>query len=384
MTEIQTAPATAPVSSSLPPVDAPARVEGVALPSVEALMDDAAEVPDQSEGSLEPSSSRLPRLTVPDNVLLKAAAQNVVDWKERMDRLLAAGGVAELLPRSWLGSGKGMDMGGFIHGVLPFLPTATQGEAAASRLPLRHVIGDASRWTAADVAEPRALAWYLGSDDRAAAGGRDPAQAMLVPQLGLAWMSEGRSRVGFLRAMGFETLPARVTTVAYPAAGQLALYTATVDGLPQVWCVLDRRRLRQLPAPWLTVPLLTAYGVPAPVAWPAAYPPAAEVNAALGVARTGRGTPEVDLGKLAQRVAQDIAGEEWVSANLMQVRTWMPRWQFFMATFIALPAVVVVAAALALPDVIEAAAVSAALGFAGGAIGALAAPWVHARRKHLG
>ena len=31
----------------------------------------------------------------------------------------------------------------------------------------------------------------------------------------------------------------------------------------------------------------------------------------------------------------------------------------------------------------EAAAVAASLGFAGGAIGALAAPWVHARRKHL-
>ena len=32
---------------------------------------------------------------------------------------------------------------------------------------------------------------------------------------------------------------------------------------------------------------------------------------------------------------------------------------------------------------VEAAAVAAALGFAGGAIAALAAPWIYARRKHL-
>jgi len=48
-----------------------------------------------------------------------------------------------------------------------------------------------------------------------------------------------------------------------------------------------------------------------------------------------------------------------------------------------LPSLLLVVAALALPGAIEAAAVAASLGFAGGAIGALAAPWVHARRKHL-
>ncbi|REN20792.1 hypothetical protein DSI41_03255, partial [Mycobacterium tuberculosis] len=60
-----------------------------------------------------------------------------------------------------------------------------------------------------------------------------------------------------------------------------------------------------------------------------------------------------------------------------------PRWRYFMATFIGLPSLLLVVAALALPGAIEAAAVAASLGFAGGAIGALAAPWVHARRKHL-
>ena len=40
-------------------------------------------------------------------------------------------------------------------------------------------------------------------------------------------------------------------------------------------------------------------------------------------------------------------------------------------------------AALALAARVEAAAVAAALGFAGGAIAALAAPWIYARRKFL-
>jgi hypothetical protein len=69
--------------------------------------------------------------------------------------------------------------------------------------------------------------------------------------------------------------------------------------------------------------------------------------------------------------------------SLLQVGTWAPRWRYFMATFIGLPSLLLVVAALALPGAIEAAAVAASLGFAGGAIGALAAPWVHARRKHL-
>jgi len=42
-----------------------------------------------------------------------------------------------------------------------------------------------------------------------------------------------------------------------------------------------------------------------------------------------------------------------------------------------------VAAALALPGAVEAATVAASLGFAGGAIAALAAPWIYARRKFL-
>ena len=46
-------------------------------------------------------------------------------------------------------------------------------------------------------------------------------------------------------------------------------------------------------------------------------------------------------------------------------------------------AAVLLIAALALPGRVEAAAVAAALGFAGGAIAALAAPWIYARRKFL-
>ena len=50
--------------------------------------------------------------------------------------------------------------------------------------------------------------------------------------------------------------------------------------------------------------------------------------------------------------------------------TWVPRWRFFLGSFIGLPAGLLILAALALPGNVEAAAVAAALGFAGGAIAA--------------
>ena len=50
---------------------------------------------------------------------------------------------------------------------------------------------------------------------------------------------------------------------------------------------------------------------------------------------------------------------------------------------IVLPALLLVIAMLALPRAVEAAAVAAILGFAGGAIAALAVPWVQARRRDV-
>ncbi|MNV65382.1 hypothetical protein D3C71_1580740 [compost metagenome] len=157
----------------------------------------------------------------------------------------------------------------------------------------------------------------------------------------------------------------------------------TAHGVTQLWCVLDRRKVRPLLAPWISVPLLTAYGVNAPQTWPTSFPAVEEVAAMLAAARGGKGPVEADLGKVAAKVAQDASGEAWMPVSLLQVGTWSPRWRYFMATFIGLPSLLLVVAALALPGAIEAAAVAASLGFAGGAIGALAAPWVHARRKHL-
>jgi hypothetical protein len=101
------------------------------------------------------------------------------------------------------------------------------------------------------------------------------------------------------------------------------------------------------------------------------------------LAAAGKSVPEVDLVKLVDKIGRSRASEAWVGASLMQLHTWVPRWRFFLASFIGLPAVLLLLAALALPGSIEAAAVAAALGFAGGAIAALAAPWIYAQRKHL-
>jgi len=357
----------------------------VTLPPVETLLDDhASGQPAADTAAPVAAPYRLPSIAVPDNVLLKAAVQKLVEQKTAFDALARDPQLSGLLPAAWLGqSGRSLDMLAFVQDVLPFLAPGVRGETAAARLPLRHVLGDSGRWGLADVAEPRSLAWFLASDERAQAGDRDLAEALLVGALGLAWMQTGRSRPGFLRAMACETLAARVTQIAYPAPDELALYQVQVQGQPQTWCVHGRRMLRALQAPWLTVPLLQAYGVAAPVAWPSSYPPVDEVTQALGTARLGRAHPEVDLTRVAAKVAEQARGEDWQPVSLLQLRTWVPRWGFFVATFIGLPAALLVTAALALPGAVEAATVAASLGLAGGAIGALAAPWVFARRKHL-
>ncbi|WP_313345386.1 hypothetical protein [Stenotrophomonas sp.] len=362
-------------------LDAPT---GVSLPPVDALLDDngaldAANAP--AAGSIH---YRLPLVAVPDNVLLKAAVQRLVEQKAQLDALARNPALTGLLPAEWQGSGsRAVDLQSFVLAVLPFLQNAAKAETAPARLPLRHVLGDNGRWDHNDVAEPKSLAFFLASDDRASAGVKDPAEAYLIGALGLAWAHEGRTRPGFLRHMGYDSMAARVHLLPYPEPGQLALYSVVAHGVAQVWCVLDRRKLRPLLAPWLSLPLLTAYGVAAPVAWPGSYPPVDDVAQMLATVRAGKGPVEVDLVKVAAKVAQDASGETWMPVSLLQVGTWAPRWRYFLATFIALPAALLVIAALALPGALEAAAVAASLGLAAGAIGALAAPWVHARRKHL-
>jgi len=356
--------------------------DGVSLPPQDALLDDAG----TGEGGVElgPPRHRLPQIALPDNVVLKGAVQKLVEQKARLDRLAAEGQLAGLLPPEWQGNGlRAIDLSSFVQGVLPFLQTGERGETAPARLPVRHVLGDDSRWGLQDVAEPKSLAWYLAADDRATAGSKDVAEAWLVGALGLAFMQEGRSRPGFLRAMDQESLAARVTMLGYPPPGDLALYSVTAHGQAQIWCVYGRRKVRPLVAPWLSVPLLTAYGVAAPVAWPASFPPVEAVAEAIAAARPGKLVPEVDLGKVVAKIAEDAAAETWQPVSLLQLNTWSPRWTFFLGTFVGLPSLLLVAAALALPGAIEAATVAASLGFAGGAIAALAVPWIHARRKHL-
>lgn len=351
----------------------------VTLPSVESLLDETL----HEEAATEASQLyRLPMATLPDSPMLKAALVRLVEQKDRIDSVMRDGALTGLLPAEWSGV-HGGNLRGFVLSVVPFVSETMKADSVSARLPLRFLLGQTQRWSQMDVAEPKSLSTYLASDERASIGAKDSAEVMLIAPLGVCWAQEGKSRVGFLRAMGIESMAARVTTLPYPAATQLALYYAASAGVAQIWCVLDGRKVRPLAAPSLSVPLLTAYGVVAPQPWPAQWPGTEDVAAALGQARDGHGPVEVDLARVAEKVRLDRAGESWAGASLMQLHTWVPRWRFFLASFIGLPAVLLLIATLALPVRIEVAAVAAALGFAGGAIAALSAPWIYARRKHL-
>lgn len=136
--------------------------EGVTLPPQEALLDDTGT--GEATVDLAPPRHRLPQIALPDNVVLKGAVQKLVEQKSRLDALAADGQLAGLLPREWQGHGvRAIELSTFIQGVLPFLQPGERGETAPARLPVRHVLGDDSRWGLEDVAEPKSLAWYLAA-----------------------------------------------------------------------------------------------------------------------------------------------------------------------------------------------------------------------------
>lgn len=340
---------------------------------------------EESGGEPQWGPWRLPAVTVPDNLRLQTAVARLVVQKQRIDAIVREGQLDGLWPASWLGlDGRSIDLTAFVHSVLPFIPETGQGQSptAAGRVNLKFTLGDDSRWDRRQVARPRALAARLGADERALAGQPDQAEVSLISPLGLCVPTQGKSRVGFLRQMGAASMAARVTALAYPSPSQLGLYAVAPGGQAQVWCVLGQRQLRRLEAHWLSVPLLNGYGVPEPKPWPENWPPVEAVAQALAECR-GKGVPEVDLLGLSHRLTRQAQGMRWVSTNLLQMRNWLPRWRFFLSSFIGLPLLLLVVAMLALPRAIEAAAVAAILGFAGGAVAALAVPWVVARQRDV-
>ena len=380
----------------------------LSLPPVASLLDDhappdalgagdgdtgAAEPVDTASEPSEPAEAldatpewgqwRLPAVTMPENLRLQTAVARLVVQKQRIDAIVREGQLDGLWPVSWLGlDGRSIDLSAFVQSVLPFIPENGQGQTAPGRVNLKYTLGDDSRWGRQHVERPADLASRLASDDCAKASGRDAAEVSLISPLGLCVPTQGKSRVGFLRQMGAPSMAARVTALAYPSPTQLGLYAVAPGGQSQVWCVLGQRQVRRLEAHWLTVPLLNGYGVAEPKPWPETWPPVDAVAQALSDCR-GKCVPEVDLVALAHHIKRDAHGQRWVSTNLLQMRNWLPRWRFFLSSFIGLPALLLVIAMLALPRAVEAAAVAAILGFAGGAIAALAVPWVQARRRDV-
>ena len=314
---------------------------------------------------------------------MQSAVARLVVQKQRIDAIVREGQLDGLWPVSWLGlDGRSIDLSAFVQSVLPFISDVAPANPSAARVNLKYTLGDDTRWKPERIERPRALAARLASDDRGISGNRDVAEVTVILPLGLCVPIKGKSRVGFLRRMGAPSMAARVSAVNYPPASQLALYHVAPGGQHQIWCVLGNRHVRRLEAHWLSVPLLNGYGVSDPSPWPENWPPVDAVTLALAEYR-GNGVPEVDLVGLSQRLTRETMGQRWVSTNLLQLRTWLPRWRYFLASFIGLPMVLLVVAMLALPRTIEAAAVSAILGFAGGAIAALAVPWILARQRDV-
>lgn len=210
---------------------------------------------------------------LPGDQKLCLAAQNLVDAKDELDDLIGRPAVQALVP-SYLTTSHGRAVDGwtFARAVVPFLELGSGSRRFPGRVPLLNVIGEPWREPRSelyDSEEHRAgLADYLSSDERSARDDPDPAEVVWIQALALGVAREGRNRVPFLRRMAHADMPARVESIDYPARDRLAVYGVPAPGQPVYWCLKDKRWLQPLPLPSFTLPLLAAYGVPGPLAWP--------------------------------------------------------------------------------------------------------------------
>jgi len=167
--------------------------------------------------------------------------------------------------------------------VLPFAEIEHDGEEFSALVPTAQTIGASWKWHTDSVKEHdrEDLLAFLQSPERAMPRARERAEYIWIKPLGLFLAHEGKNRVGFLRDMNVDWIPARVSPCSYVAPERLTLYKVGPRDRTSWWAVLDGTWLEPLAHPVWALPVLRAYGVPETLDWPAAFPSIELTTAAL-------------------------------------------------------------------------------------------------------
>jgi hypothetical protein len=236
------------------------------------------------------------------------AVRLVITGKEEMDRALREPGPRPLLPLDIANAAySAFCAPSFMHALLPHLDTGATTDRRRARIRLDCLIGESWKWRSPDPRRrsPDDLAAYLLDDARSADGDTDQARVFQIQPFDLYVACEGKNRVQFLRDRGERDIPAMVTTVAYPGANRLALYTLDVAGREECWCVLDGRKASRVLMPHLTTPLLGLMGVKLQ-RWPdSLLPGSAFIHALQEHARRREMDHSIDIDVLRTRRARD-------------------------------------------------------------------------------
>ncbi|WP_329006565.1 hypothetical protein ACNFZE_16750 [Pseudomonas aeruginosa] len=316
------------------------------------------------------------------------AVHLVITAKEDLDRALRAPGLQPLLPLEIANAAySAFCAPSFMHALLPHLDTGNTTSRRRARVPLDCLIGESWKWRTPD---PRLrpadeLAADLLDDTRSADGDTDQARVFQIQPFDLYVACEGKNRVQFLRDRGERDMPAMVTTIAYPDASRLALYTLDVAGREECWCVLDGCKAIRVLMPHLTAPLLGLIGVKLQ-RWPDSLVPGSVfVQALLEHAHRREMDGPIDIDLLRTRLARDTKAAMPVDMSpleLVVLGQAKPHWKpLRTAGLVLFAGCAGCAGGLLLPSPWSDQAAMFMVGLLSGAALACALPWLIIRKR---
>jgi hypothetical protein len=214
---------------------------------------------------------------------LRGEIRTLVDAKYLVDALAHERAGRRLTGAFHDGSRGPRDGSEIFRDILPFAGIERDGEQFSALVPSAQTIGASWRWRTESVKEHERedLLAFLQSPERAMPRARERAEYFWIKPLGLFLAHEGKNRVGFLRDMNVDWIPAQVFPCGYIAPERLMLYEVGPRERTFWWAVRDGTWLEPVVHPTWTLPVLRAYGVRETSDWPGAFPSIELTTAAL-------------------------------------------------------------------------------------------------------
>lgn len=267
---------------------------------------------------------------------LRAEIRTLVDSKYLVDGL-ARERAGQRLTGAFHDGARGPRHGAEIfRDILPFSDIKCDGEEFSALVPTAQTIGASWRWHTASVLEnERAdLLAFFQSPERATPRAGERAEYFWIKPLGLFLADEGKNRVGFLRDMKVDWIPARVFPCSYVARERLTVYKVGARERPSWWAVLDGTWLEPIQHPAWALPVLRAYGVRETSDWPSAFPSIDITKTTLRECSTNGVSDRPFAINLQLVLEKDAYRNELISTSLLDIDAMPMPWRFVIAMMV--------------------------------------------------